>query len=91
MRTKYPTSMLTPDRLKKLRERDKVVSKEFMERIRKLDEAVAHIRKVYKDTGETQGAMKCPLCQGPLYWSLASYNKHTRGGCTTRGCLTWVE
>ncbi len=38
------------------------------------------------------GAIKCPCCEhGELRYSVASYNGHMHGRCTTQGCVAWME
>lgn len=39
-----------------------------------------------------QGAIPCPCCDGgTLRYSVASYNGHMHGRCTTAGCVSWME
>ena len=36
--------------------------------------------------------MPCPTgCGGTLRYSIASYNRHVHGGCTTDGCARWMQ
>ena len=38
------------------------------------------------------GEMDCPVCKtGKLRYSRASYNGHVHAGCTTKGCVSWME
>ena len=38
------------------------------------------------------GAVDCPCCEGgKLQYSVASYNGHMHGRCTTKGCVSWME
>lgn len=33
----------------------------------------------------------CPVCNGTLRYSVASYNGHMHGKCETEGCVSWME
>lgn len=38
------------------------------------------------------GAIPCPSCDGgTLRYSVASYNGHMHGRCSTAGCVSWME
>jgi hypothetical protein len=38
------------------------------------------------------GAIPCPSCEGgTLHYSVAGYNGHMHGRCTTTGCVSWME
>lgn len=38
------------------------------------------------------GAIDCPSCDGGrLQYSVASYNGHMHGRCSTAGCVSWME
>jgi hypothetical protein len=38
------------------------------------------------------GHIPCPGCKGgTLHYSVASYNGHMHGRCTTLGCASWME
>lgn len=38
------------------------------------------------------GSVPCPSCEGgTLRYSVASYNGHMHGMCTTKGCVSWME
>lgn len=42
----------------------------------------------YSGSGETD----CPVCKtGRLRYSRAGYNGHVHAGCSTSGCVAWVE
>ncbi len=38
-----------------------------------------------------EGVLVCPLCQGSLVYSVASYNGHIHARCRTEGCVSWME
>lgn len=39
-----------------------------------------------------RGSLKCPCCEnGTLFYSVASYNGHMHGKCSTDGCVSWME
>jgi len=48
-----------------------------------------------KGLGKGHGGIsgiKCPCCEeGTLQYSVASYNGHIHGSCTTPGCVRWME
>ena len=38
------------------------------------------------------GQMDYPVCKtGKLRYSRAAYNGHVHAGCTTKGCVSWME
>lgn len=38
------------------------------------------------------GELLCPVCKtGILKYSVASYNGHIHGSCSTDGCVRWME
>ena len=38
------------------------------------------------------GQIDCPVCKvGKLRYSRAAYNGHVHAGCTTQGCVRWME
>ena len=38
------------------------------------------------------GSITCPACgTGTLRYSVASYNGHMHGKCSTQGCVAWME
>jgi hypothetical protein len=38
------------------------------------------------------GSIPCPVCKmGTLRYSVASYNGHMHGRCTTAGCMSWMQ
>lgn len=40
----------------------------------------------------TSGRIPCPVCKtGELRFSRAGYNGHIHAGCTTDGCVRWLE
>jgi hypothetical protein len=39
-----------------------------------------------------KGSMSCPVCKtGTLRYSRAAYNGHVHAGCSTEGCVRWME
>lgn len=38
-----------------------------------------------------QSSVACPICEGTIRYSVASSNGHMMAGCTTRGCVSWME
>ena len=38
------------------------------------------------------GEIACPICgTGKVRYSRAAYNGHVHAGCTTQGCVRWME
>lgn len=38
------------------------------------------------------GVVLCPVCKtGQLHYSVAGYNGHIHGRCTTPGCVSWMQ
>lgn len=45
-----------------------------------------------KGTPGASGRITCPVCStGTLSFSRAGYNGHIHAGCTTKGCVRWME
>lgn len=40
-----------------------------------------------------RGAINCPICKGEntLQFSVSGFNGHIHAGCTTEGCVRWME
>jgi hypothetical protein len=48
--------------------------------------------KGYKKGNGGKGSLPCPVCTtGTLHYSVAAYNGHLWGQCSTNGCLSWME
>lgn len=48
--------------------------------------------KGFKRGSGGQGQIKCPCCQdGTLAYSVASYNGHMWGTCSTADCVRWMQ
>lgn len=52
--------------------------------------ADAKARGLRKGHGGT-GAVKCPNCGGEIAYSVASFNGHIWGKCSTVGCVAWMQ
>lgn len=50
----------------------------------------AEIRRAILATGETQGGIDCPCCNGRVGFSIAG-NGHVAAACSTPGCAKWME
>lgn len=45
-----------------------------------------------RGTGGSVGKIPCPVCRaGELKFSRAALNGHIHAGCTTKGCVNWME
>jgi hypothetical protein len=55
--------------------------------------AMLKARDQSTQTGELQGQFRCEKCQnGVVTWGIMSLKKHTtRGSCSTKGCIQWIE
>jgi hypothetical protein len=48
--------------------------------------------KGYKAGHGGKDSLPCPVCKtGTLHYSVASYNGHLWGQCTTQGCVAWMQ
>lgn len=48
--------------------------------------------KGFKKGSGGVGSIACPCCDGgKLRYSVASYNGHMHGRCTTEGCVSWMQ
>lgn len=53
---------------------------------------VIKIPKKKMEGKDRSGTIECPKCKvGHVKWIQVAYNGHTRGQCTTEGCLSWIE
>lgn len=49
-------------------------------------------QKGYRKGNGGQSSLPCPVCKtGILHYSVAGYNGHMRGQCTTAKCLSWMQ
>lgn len=55
--------------------------------------AAAMVKAENEQSGKEQGTFDCPIesCQGTVTWFIAPVSKHTRGKCSSDGCLMWIE
>lgn len=51
---------------------------------------ISEVKKQHKGQSWA-GTRKCPICEGTLHLSHASYNGHVHGRCETKGCVSWME
>jgi len=51
---------------------------------------MAKIREAIIATGQQQGRIDCPCCDGKVRFSIAS-NGHVAAACSTDGCARWME
>ncbi len=58
--------------------------------IHAIDKLVASIKKIYGRTS-TKGTVNCPICGEDLHFTVAAFNGHVHGKCTTKDCLQWAE
>lgn len=53
------------------------------------------LNAIHEKHGKARGMranMPCPACgTGTLHYSIASYNGHVHGKCTTEGCASWMQ
>jgi hypothetical protein len=61
-----------------------------VERVESSLKRMGKIRAAIIATGEQQGGVDCPCCEGRVGFSIAS-NGHVAAGCSTPGCAKWVE
>jgi hypothetical protein len=53
------------------------------------DDANAH---GFKKGNGGRGCITCPVCEkGQLHYSVASYNGHMWGKCSTDDCVAWMQ
>jgi len=49
-------------------------------------------KKGFKKGHGGQDSLPCPVCKsGTLRYSVASYNGHLWGQCSTKGCVSWMQ
>jgi hypothetical protein len=59
--------------------------------------AANEAHRVAKSNGHVKGkggdgTLPCPICKtGTLHYSVAAYNGHLWGTCTTKDCVRWME
>lgn len=72
---------------------------EAKERQKELQDHIDAMGKVYDEVKSRglgkghggKGDMPCPKCGATLYFSVASFNGHVCGKCSTDGCLAWMQ
>ena len=49
-------------------------------------------KKGYKKGHGGKDSLPCPVCKtGTLHYSVASYNGHLWGQCSTKDCMSWMQ
>lgn len=68
---------------------------ELAARFAKMAKARAAIVKhagPHKKGAERSGILPCPACgTGELHYRRSGYNGHVHAGCSTEGCVSWME
>jgi hypothetical protein len=53
------------------------------------------LKSIRSKHGKARGlrdSMPCPIgCGGTLHYSIAGYNGHVHGQCSTEGCVSWMQ
>lgn len=58
----------------------------------RISTAMKAIRALHGKQRGVAGAMPCPNgCGGELRYSIAAYNGHIHGACSTEGCAQWMQ
>lgn len=55
---------------------------------------VEHLGGPWRDGHDSgkHGVIECPVCKsGQLRFTRSGYNGHIHAGCTTPGCVAWIE
>ena len=64
---------------------------EWRRSIERIGKARSAIIKHCQNQRGVAGKLKCPVCEtGTLQYSRAS-NGHVHAGCSTKGCVNWME
>lgn len=48
-------------------------------------------QKGFKKGNGGCGSITCPACEGTVRYSIAGYNGHCHGQCSTNGCASWMQ
>lgn len=72
---------------------DKEMMARFQKTVTARNAIVDHLGGPWKKGMEgAAGQIKCPCCEdGTLRFTRAGYNGHIHAGCTTTGCVSWIE
>ena len=74
------------------REEAEALQQEQHEAIVRIGKARAAIVEATGGKRGVRGAIDCPCCQGGrLSYSVAGINGHIWAGCSTKGCVSWME
>lgn len=58
----------------------------------RVDTCMKAIREKHGKARGLVGDMPCPMaCGGTLRYSIANYNGHVHGQCSTDGCASWMQ
>ena len=58
----------------------------------RIDACMKAIREKHGKARGLRDSMPCPnACGGTLHYSIAGYNGHVHGRCTTEGCASWMQ
>lgn len=76
--------------------KESVTREEIEAEDRALADSVKHIgaaRAAIVATKKRAGSIDCPRCgaEGALGFTVSAYNGHVHAGCSTPGCLRWME
>jgi hypothetical protein len=79
------------------REAAEVEAKELEDRADRVLKSIKAAHEDAKTKGFKKGSggkssLPCPSgCGGTLHYTVASYDGHMHAGCTTEGCVSWME
>lgn len=66
--------------------------REFEAAFARINTCLKAIREKHGKARGVRESMPCPTgCGGTLSYSIASYNGHVHGACSTEGCASWMQ
>lgn len=86
----------TPEEIKAAEKADEEMMAAAVARAEKIAPAIAELRREAGPKGQRRSLVKdfdpCPACgTGKLRLSIAGYNGHIHGRCTTAGCISFMQ
>jgi hypothetical protein len=74
------------------REQVEAEEREYEAAFARVNACMKAIREKHGKARGLQDSMACPTgCGGTLHYSIANYNGHVHGQCSTKDCASWMQ
>jgi hypothetical protein len=88
----YGGNASCPKRELKTREQAEAEEAQFEAAFARVNTCLKAIRAKHGKARGLMGQMLCPIdCGGTLSYSIAAYNGHVHGQCSTKDCASWMQ